>query len=461
MQTIARTSRRSLLRSSAVGALSATALLTTACTQGLANAGSPTVANQPTPTPGSAQPPSPVSTHSGQVRLTFMAWGDFTEQKVMKQAIVDFRRKHPGVTVDYINTTGAQHYVKLDTMIAGGDAPAVFYVDPSLMPAYVKKGAFAALDSLVASSKFDLSDFFPKALGQYDWRGKLYGIPRGFGNQDLYWNQSRFRQKGLPSPGLRWDDPDWTTDRFLELAEKLTIRQGDRVVQYGYSQGLGLRQWEPWVWLFGGEVTDDANEKCLLDQEPAVAGLQFLSDLMHRYQVMPTPAFSQQENNTNLFSTGRLAMNMDIPAALTAYRKLKTLSWDVAPMPKKVKAVTSGGGIAWAIYAKAPLDDAWNLLAWLAGPEVQKAECAAGTVAPPRRSVATSECYVNPSLPPEHMQVFVDAPNYVHLDPQAVHWPEIQTLIDKEFGYIWDGTKPVRAVVTELVPKVNALLAEP
>lgn len=461
MQTISRTSRRSLLRSGVVSVLGVTALVATACTRGAGVFPSPTGRDQRTSTPGSAQPLSTVGMRAGGARLTFMAWGDFTEQKVMKQAIADFQRRHPGVSVDYLNTTGAQHYVKLDTMIAGGDAPAVFYMDPSLMPAYVNKGALAPLDSLVAGSRFDLSDFFPKAIGQYNWRGKLYGIPRGFGNQDLYWNKSLFRTKGLPAPGLQWDNPDWTTDRFLDLAEKLTVRQGDRVVQYGYGQGLGLRQWEPWVWLFGGEVTDAANERCLLDQEPAVAGLQFLADLIHTYQVMPTPAYSQQENNTDLFATGRLAMNMDIPAALTAYRRLKTLTWDVAPMPKKVRAVTSGGGIAWAMYARAPLDEAWSLLAWLAGPEVQKAECAAGTVAPPRRSIATSSCYVNPNLPPKHMQVFLDAPSYVHLDPQAVHWPEIQTLINKEFGYIWDGSRTARAVTAELVPKVNALLVKP
>lgn len=408
-----------------------------------------------------ASTPAEPAAGSGSISLSVMAWGNFVQQKVMQQALQEFDKQHPNVKASYISTQGGNQYTKLDTMIAGGVPPDVFYLDPPHIPVYAVKGALTVIDSFVQTAKYDLHDFYPKALKQYYWHNQLYGLPRGFGNQDLYWNEDLFTKAGASHPGEHWNDPAWTVDAFLSLADRLTRRQGSRVVQYGYGQALGLRQWEPWVWIFGGQVVDPTNRRCLLDQTPAMAGLQFLADLMHKYQVMPTPQYTQQENNTNLFASGRLAMNMDIPAALTSYRKLTSIPWDVAPLPKKAIAATSGGGICWAMIAKPPHPHlTWDLLAWVAGKHVQTMECQAATVAPPRQSVANSGCYVKPSLPPKHMEVFLNAPTYVHIDPQSVYWAQIDTLLGKELGYLWDGSKTAQEILPNLTPKITAMLQQ-
>ncbi len=445
-----------------VGTTLSTMLVLSACGQPSQPSPTPTQAKasaQPT-APTAAKPTAQAATQPTSTRLTFMCWGDPTVQKIMNKAANDFHQAHPTITVEYINTTGgSQHYPKLETMIAGNDAPAVFYLEPPYTPTYANQNVLSALDPYVQADKYDISDFYPKAIGQYFWQGKLYELPRGFGNQDIYWNQGLFQKAGVADPGLTWDDPNWTVDNFLALVEKLTIRNGNQVTQFGYSQGLALRQWEPWVWTFGGEVIDQAKNVCVLDQEPAIEGLQFIGDLINKYKVMPTPQYSAQASNSVLFSTNRVALNMDIPASLVTYRALRGITWDVAPMPKKVKAVTSGGGVAWAMYGKSStVDDNWQLLAYLAGPAVQKAEAEAGATAPARKSIANSPAYDNPNLPPKHMQVFLDAPNFVHVDPQAVNWPQIDTLIEKQLGFIWDGSKTAKDVVKDLVPQVNDLL---
>ena len=193
-----------------------------------------------------------------------------------------------------------------------------------------------------------------------------------------------------------------------------------------------------------------------------MAGLQFLADLMHKYRVMPTPAYSQQENNTSIFASGRLAMNLDIPAALVDYRKLTSIHWDVVPLPKKVKAVTSGGGVAWSMisHAKVP-ERAWELLTWVAGPHVQMMECAANTTAPPRKSIAQSSCFDDPKLPPKHMEVFLKAPDFVHIDPIVLNWPAIDTLIEKQLSYLWDGSKQAQEVLPSLAAQVTHMLQQP
>ncbi|MCL4545617.1 MAG: hypothetical protein M1118_13655 [Chloroflexi bacterium] len=133
----------------------------------------------------------------------------------------------------------------------------------------------------------------------------------------------------------------------------------------------------------------------------------------------------------------------------------------MAPLPKEALAATSGGGICWSMIAKPPHPTlTWDLLSWLAGKRVQTMECQAGTVAPPRQSVGNSSCYINPKLPPKHMQVFLDAPAYVHIDPQSVHWAEIDTLLEKELSYLWDGSKSAHEILPGLAPKLTAMLQQ-
>ena len=389
--------------------------------------------------------------------LTVLGGNAPGEQDVINAALKQFATQHPGAEATSLNPDNAGN--KLDALIAAGTPPSVFTLSPPDLPGYVAKGTLAAIDGFVGAAKYDLTDFYPKALGQYYWKNKLYGLPRGFGNQDLYWNVDLFTKSGATPPPAHWDDPAWTATAFLATAERLTVRNGSPVTQFGYSQNLGLRQWEPWVWLFGGQVMDAANQKCLLGEEPAITGLQFLADLMHAHHVMPTPDEMKAMADDKRFAAGQLAMAMGIPANLTTYRKLTSLSWDAAPMPKQPTAATSGGGIAWMMIAGSARPElTWQLQAWMASAQVQAMECAAATTAPPRKSVATSSCYNDPSQPPKHMNVFLEAPAYVHTDPQVVNWTKVQDLLNPGLASLWAGAKSAQELLPSLAQQITQVI---
>jgi multiple sugar transport system substrate-binding protein len=395
------------------------------------------------------------------VKLSFMGWGALAQQEVMKRAAEEFGRRYPGLHAEYISSQGEDHYAKLTTMIAGGVAPEVFYMGVPETPGWAARGMLADLGRLLARDRIDISDFFEKAVAQYSWKGRLYALPRGFGNQVLYLNTSRLAEAGLSLPPADWNDRGWTVQDFLEYALRLTRREGGTTVQWGYSQGRGLRQWAPWVWLFGGEVFDKDGTVCLLGERRAVEGLQFLQDLTHRHRVMPAPGATEGMGDQQLFAAGRLAMRMDIPAQVEAYRRMSGISFEVAPMPRAVARVTSGGGVGWAMLAQISyLEEAWVLHQWVTGKEVQAWECEAGTTAPPRKSVIRMLCYVDPTQPPSRSSVFVQAPDFVHIDPQSTNWSEIEPVIERELQHLWAGTKNARQIADALVPEVNRLLRE-
>ena len=139
--------------------------------------------------------------------------------------------------------------------------------------------------------------------------GRRYALPLDFGSQAVYYSTALWDAAGLTRPPYDWTARGWTTEEFLDAARRLArlpVGPGGEAVDgererpagsgggtgagvWGWHQGTGLRQWAPWVWSFGGDVLDKQGTKCVLDQAPAVEGLQFLQDLIHKHRVMPPP----------------------------------------------------------------------------------------------------------------------------------------------------------------------------
>jgi len=180
---------------------------------------------------------------------------------------------------------------------------------------------------------------------------------------------------------------------------------------------------------------------------------------MYKHQVMATPADLKKQGLSARFGANQLGMAMDIPAQLTTYRKLKAPTWDAAPLPSNKATVTSGGGLAWMMIAGSPQPDlTWAITAWMASKQVQTLECVAATTAPPRQSVATSACYNDPKQPPKHMNVFLEAPTYVHGDPLVVNWTAVDAVLEPGLAPIFNGTKSANEVLPSLAQQLNGLI---
>lgn len=410
------------------------------------------------PATGGPSQPAAAGALAPGTRLSFASWGGPDVQDISKRFAQTFMEQHPGVSVEFISTASQNHNEKITAASAAGTPIDVFYLQPSDTPSFVERGLVRSLDDLVKRDRYDTSDFFEKCLGQYLWKGKLYALPRGFGNQDVYYNVSMLEAAGVAKPPYDWNAKTWTTDDFLDAAKRLVRLSSGDVAVWGWNQGRGLRQWAPWVWIFGGDILNKDGTQCILDQPPAVDGLQFVQDLIYKHRVMPAP--DQKVNTQNAFGSSQLGMALGIPADLTSYRKLQGISWDVAPMPRKATRLTSGGGVAWHLAAAtASLAGAWELLKLVASTEFQTSECQAAATAPPRKSVLRSPCFVDRSQPPKGIDVFLQAPDFVHPDPQAVAWPDIEVEINKGLASLWDGSKTARQVAQEIVPQANRLLA--
>ena len=404
---------------------------------------------------GSAPPTGPLK--AGTKLVVVSPGGD--RVPLYEQYAKTFQDQNAGVTVEIVSTADANRVEKVLTMLTSGTQADLFTFGATQTPTWVERGLLRPLDDLVRRDKYDLSDFFEPAVEQYRWKGKLYALSRGFGHQDIYYNTTLWDTTGLKRPAYDWKSTSWTVEEFLDATTRLTRGSGGgdgTKPVWGYVQRSNT--WEPWVWNFGGEILNKAGTACTLDQPQAVEGLQFLQDLIHKHRVMAPP--SAKVNPRNAMGTGEVVMGLD--NKMDPYRGLATthrLQFDAAPLPRKVRRMTTGGGVGWHMAsAVKDANAAWALHKWLAGSDLQQAECAAGEATPTRKSVTRSTCFADRSLPPKGIDAVIQSAEFVHPDPQAVGWPSISDEIN--FDALWTGEKTARQIVTEFVPRVNALLKQ-
>ncbi|HLH73029.1 MAG TPA: extracellular solute-binding protein, partial [Chloroflexota bacterium] len=105
------------------------------------------------------------------------------------------------VQVNFI-ADGGQMNNQLLVQTAGGTPPDVFTFFQENIPidAAVDKNLLLQIDDLIKRDSYDLSDFLPQAVELNRWEGKLYALPRDYGNQQVYYNVDMFKKKGVPLP---------------------------------------------------------------------------------------------------------------------------------------------------------------------------------------------------------------------------------------------------------------------
>jgi multiple sugar transport system substrate-binding protein len=370
------------------------------------------------------------------------------------KSVATFQAQHPQIKVENASVGGGTSYWdKHASLKAAGAPPDLWEWEPKHVVDYVSRKQVFDIQPLVARDKHDLNDFFKKGVDQYRWRTGLWGLPRDFPNRNLLYSVTAFQKDGLKRPSSDWKQNDWTWDAFLDATRRLNKPDGS---QFGFNTGKGFREWAPWVWSNGGEIIDEQRLEVVLDRGPAVDGLQFLQDLIHKHRVMPQTLPAGQN-----FAAGNVGIQEGIPANLGNLRRdIGTkFVFDVVMHPKSSagRYVAAGGGAGWAMDAATKATDAaWAFLKHVTSSAEQIQVCEVGATIGSRRSVMTHPCFAQ--TPPEHVKLFIDGTDYLHVDVRVAGWTEVEKVLNEELAYLWSGERPARAVAASIKSKADPIL---
>ncbi|MGQ9555643.1 MAG: ABC transporter substrate-binding protein [Anaerolineae bacterium] len=278
MQTQMELSRRRFL---SLASMSAAGVLLAAC--------------QPTATPAVGGTPEAAATESPtappkveeQVVFTYLVREYETEgewKDVVKSWGERFSQKYPNAKAEQVFIPGAQYFDKLQTMIAAGNPPDIFNVDPtSFFLTWIKNGTILDLQANYEKDKDffkDWPEFFIKGA---TWNGKLYGISiDGGAIYNLWSNFGWFKEAGVEPPV----EEGWDVDQFLSTCQTLSKPEEKLFAYHPFTC-----VWHWWPMAFGGGIIDpDDPTRCILDKPESQEALQFIVDLRWKHNVSPQPA---------------------------------------------------------------------------------------------------------------------------------------------------------------------------
>lgn len=381
-----------------------------------------------------------------QVELTVLHWGDKNEDRIVADLVADFERQNPDIRIIRTNTgSPSQLATKLQTMLAAGDPPDVFYLESERLADLASKGLLADIEEFIRADRnrtpsaserpqdqrsggsgdreysIDLDDFFKPVVdafrfdGQQVGRGTLYGLPKDFTTVGFYYNKDLFRRAGVPFP----PKGGWTWDEFIAATRSIGKLPG--------CYGAEFVTWEAMIRIYlfthGLDFTSAGFETFRFNDPAVRAAIAKLRSWFHDEDRTLLSAKTQLETGQEPFLAGNVGLagpygRWKVPT----YRHIEKFDWDFAPLPHAAGKPPANGvlTVAWAMSARNEHpEESWRLIKYLCGPRGQELICAKGLAIPVLKSVARSRCFSDPDQKPENDEVFLDAAERA----TYVEWP--------------------------------------
>jgi multiple sugar transport system substrate-binding protein len=353
-----------------------------------------------------------------------------------------------------------EYVEKMLAEIAAGNPPDIGRMGVAYMPAFSEGGYLVDLKPYAERDSFDFDLYFEAAMDTYRKDGTLYGLPAGIYTMANFVNKDMFSNAGLELPPSDWDNT-WTWDDFLTAAAKMTSGEGP-TKQYGVYVNLFPERWIQYLWQNGATWFNEDRTRSALDTNEAIETLQFLQDLIYKYEVAPTPSVTQSIPADQIFRTGRLGMFQEGMWMIPGFSQIERFNWGVTPFPR------SKGGAATPIYPDAYVsfvgtkypDEAWKVIRFFTE------ETAANVMVdkqlmgiPVMKSVAEARNEdMFGSLSPEEKQIWIDSVNVAREVPFTTNWREIMDVTVRQLDLLGlNRIAPAEAAKT-MAEEVNNLL---
>lgn len=154
------------------------------------------------------------------ISIDMWEWGS---DELFQKIIDRYTAIHPNVTINLVDNPWEDYWTKLPLALDGENGPALFNVHNSYHENLINY--MAPLDIPVEDLEQDFNGVNAHVID-----GKVYYIDYGMMTGSVYYNKEMWKEAGLTD-----DDIPKTWDEMIEVAKKLTIKDGDNIVQAGLN----------------------------------------------------------------------------------------------------------------------------------------------------------------------------------------------------------------------------------
>ena len=303
-------------------------------------------------------------------RVTIRFWGMGREGEVVAELVQGFERENPGIRVRVQQIPWSAAHEKLLTAYVGEVTPDVAQLGNTWVPEFSVLGALAPLDSFVARSTIDSSQFFAGIWRTNVVGDTLFGIPWYVDTRLIFYRTDILARAGYEAPPATW--AEWRT-----AMERIKARAGPGQ----YPIFLPTNEWpQPVVLgLQAGSTLLDAEGRRGAFSEPAFRrAFEFYTGLFAD-SLAPSITSNQISNIYHEFAAGNFAMIITGPWYIGEFRRRLPDSvqdkWATAPMPGPTgtaSGVSMAGGSSLVVFRGSEHPEAaWRLVEYLSRPEQQ------------------------------------------------------------------------------------------
>ncbi|SEO19006.1 ABC transporter substrate-binding protein [Paenibacillus sp. OV219] len=389
-------------------------------------------------------------------------WGGEYKKEFKANVVDEFEKKYPNIKVNmtFVETTGnTQASDKLLTAIAASNPPDVALFDRFLIASWAFKGALTDLTGYVDASGISSSDYYDAIWKEAQYENKVYGLPWGTDNREMYYNKSLMKAAGL-NPEV----PPSSREELDVMAAKMFKRGlNNRYEQVGFIPWLnqGFLYTQGWNW--GGSW--EKNGELVPNDPQIVKAVDWMTWYAKTYDIESLDSFTHEIGQTgmNAFLTGKIGFVYDGNWLLNDLKKYSAqFDWGVAPMPAPSgkKPATWAGGWSFVIPKGAVHEkEAWEFIKFVAGKE--------GTLLWAKRQMDNNDITAMPAVNEElnlkgnpNLKVFLDQMPKAYTRPVtpvgSFLWNETFRIQDLAIN----GRGTPQELLAQLKKNVNAELAK-
>ena len=220
-------------------------------------------------TTGEALAAPPASRPRGSATIT--EWGFGTDNVLAKSRVDAFSKAYPNIKLNIVPQVNDQ---KILTAVASGSVPDLLWLDRATIAQWAARGALEPLDDLIGKSTIKMGDFYKSAVDQVTYKGHMWAVPQFMDVRPLWIDLDPLKSAGVSLADVQ--SSDWSKLRTAGI--KLTKKQGNKVVRWGFDTKAADGFFWMWAWGNGGDLLSSDGKHASFDDAKNVAALQYVVD---------------------------------------------------------------------------------------------------------------------------------------------------------------------------------------
>lgn len=202
--------------------------------------------------------------------------------QLMKEIIDEFNQSQEEVYIIGVTQGSYEETFKaVKSSITRRNSPAVALLEAQHVFYMASKGVLSKLDGFINEDvSLEIDDFIESYLDQTKNKESIIALPVYGATQVLYYRRDLFEQHDIMFIDLI------TWEGLAEVARKLTKKQGEEVLVYGWEPMYGMENLIDAAISKGGSFLSDDGKTVMIDSTEWIDAWEFFRKLIHEEEVM-------------------------------------------------------------------------------------------------------------------------------------------------------------------------------